>query len=95
MRGGKREGAGRPAGSLDKGNKQLREMILEALEAQEGGGVNYLTGLAKTDAKAFVSLLGRVLPTQVTGDGGGPIEHEHSGTVGLSPSEAYLKLIHG
>lgn len=39
-RGGKREGAGRPKGSLDKNNKALREMILEALEKK--GGAEYL-----------------------------------------------------
>jgi len=35
-RGGAREGAGRPKGSLDKGNAVLREMILEALEGAGG-----------------------------------------------------------
>ena len=59
-RGGKREGAGRPVGSLDKNNKQLREMILEALENK--GGAAYLTELAGSHPQAFVSLLGRVLP---------------------------------
>lgn len=36
----KRPGAGRPKGALNKENKQLREMILEALEKR--GGVDYL-----------------------------------------------------
>lgn len=45
-RGGKREGAGRPVGSLDKNNKQLREMILEALEKK--GGVKYLAEAASS-----------------------------------------------
>lgn len=38
--GGKRRGAGRPKGSLDRNNKLLREMILEALEQK--GGAEYL-----------------------------------------------------
>ncbi|WP_312321196.1 hypothetical protein [Stenotrophomonas sp.] len=71
-RGGKREGAGRPKGAIDKNNKQLREMILEALE--KNGGVKYLAQQAKDQPKAFLSLLGRVLPMQVTGAGGGEIE---------------------
>lgn len=75
MRGGKREGAGRPVGSLDKGNKQLREMILEALDAQDGGAVAYLMRQAANEPKAFMSLLGRVLPTQLTGDPASPLEH--------------------
>jgi molybdopterin-guanine dinucleotide biosynthesis protein A len=70
--GGKRAGAGRPKGSLDKNNKQLREMILEALE--RNGGVDYLAAQAVAEPKAFLSLLARVLPMQVTGEGGGPVE---------------------
>jgi hypothetical protein len=64
-RGGKREGAGRPKGSLDKNNKLLREMILAALDKK--GGVKYLADVAGSHPTAFVSLLGRVLPLQVEG----------------------------
>lgn len=71
-RGGKREGAGRPKGSLDQNNKQLREMILEALEKK--GGAAYLAEQADKSPAAFLSLLGKVLPMQVTGEGGGPLE---------------------
>lgn len=71
-RGGKREGAGRPKGAANKENKQLREMILEALD--RNGGVAYLTAQAVTEPKSFLSLLGRVLPMQVTGEGGGEVE---------------------
>lgn len=71
-RGGKREGAGRPVGSLDKNNKQLREMILLALD--ERGGVQYLADLAGSHPQAFASLLGRVLPLQVAGDPDNPIK---------------------
>ena len=38
--GGKRPGAGRPKGSLDKGNAMIRDMIVQALD--EAGGVDYL-----------------------------------------------------
>lgn len=71
-RGGKREGAGRKPGSLDQNNKQLREMILEALEKK--GGATYLAEQAEKSPAAFMSLLGKVLPTQLTGANGGPIE---------------------
>lgn len=67
-RGGKREGAGRPKGSQDRNNKLLREMILQALDEQPGGGVAYLKARAADEPKAFMGLLGRVLPLQVTGD---------------------------
>jgi hypothetical protein len=92
-RGGKREGAGRPNGSLDKNNKQLREMILEALDKK--GGVTFLVDIAGSHPQAFVSLLGRVLPTQLAGDGGGPVKVDLSGTVAVEPAEAYKRLLNG
>lgn len=64
-KGGKREGAGRPKGSLDGNNKQLREMILQALN--DKGGVKYLVQQADAHPQAFMSLLGRVLPLAVEG----------------------------
>lgn len=71
-RGGKREGAGRPKGSLDQNNKLLREMVLDALDQK--GGADYLAKQADENPAAFMSLLGRILPLQVTGEGGGPVE---------------------
>lgn len=71
-RGGKREGAGRPKGSLDKGNALIREMIVQALDGV--GGVEYLQGVARSHPAAFISLIGKTMPLQVTGDGGGPVE---------------------
>lgn len=73
-RGGKREGAGRPKGSLDQGNKLIRDMISDALD--EVGGVDYLVAVALMDPKAFTSLIGKVLPIQVTGAGGGPLQFQ-------------------
>lgn len=67
-RGGKREGAGRPAGALDKGNADLRQMILEALDRK--GGVDYLEQLASSSPTCFVSLLRSVMPKEVVGAGG-------------------------
>ena len=71
-RGGYREGAGRPKGSLDKGNAILREMIVQALDGV--GGVQYLIEKAESHPQAFMGLLGKVLPMQVTGEGGGEIK---------------------
>lgn len=58
----------------NKENKALREMILQALDEQPGGGVAYLKIQAAENPNAFMSLLGKVLPMQVTGEGGGPIQ---------------------
>lgn len=72
-KGGKREGAGRPKGSLDKGNALIREMACQALN--QVGGVDYLARVAETHPGPFLSLLGKILPVQLTGEGGGPIQH--------------------
>lgn len=71
-RGGPRPGSGRPKGSLDKGNALIREMACQALD--QVGGVKYLARVAESHPGPFLSLLGKILPVQVTGDGGGPVE---------------------
>lgn len=79
----------RPPGGSRKGRpnrttKTLREAILLAAEqvGEDGAGrdglVGYLRRVAFEDVKAFASLLGRVLPLQVTGDEGGPVVIERS-----------------
>ena len=52
-RGGARPGAGRPKGSLDKGNAAIREMIVESLHGV--GGVEYLQRVAESHPAAFLS----------------------------------------
>lgn len=58
-----------------KQTKLLKDAILEAAEKAGGAGgmVGYLTLQAMENPGPFMSLLGKVLPTQVTGDGGGPV----------------------
>lgn len=68
---GKPKTGGRKKGTPNKENRMLREMILEALERK--GGVDYLARQATENPKAFLSLLGRVLPQQLTGEGGGVV----------------------
>lgn len=65
-RGGRREGAGRPKGSVDKGNALIREMIVSALD--EVGGVSYLVRQAEEKPVAFMALIGKVMPVQVEAD---------------------------
>ncbi len=71
-RGGKREGAGRPPGSLDKGNALIREMVVSALD--DAGGVEYLVRQANEKPAAFLALLGKVLPVQIAGDPTAPVK---------------------
>ncbi len=73
-RGGARPGAGRPAGSLDRGNALVRDMIGQALI--QVGGVDYLSRIAESHPQAFASLVGKMMPLQVTGEEGGPLRIE-------------------
>lgn len=66
-----RKTGGRQKGSQNKLTRQLKDMILEALD--ESGGVEYLKQTAIDHPTAFLTLVGKVLPLQVTGDGGGPL----------------------
>lgn len=69
--GGKREGAGRPKGVPNKLNGDIKTMIVGALCA--AGGQDYLLRQAEQNPVAFMGLIGRVLPLQVTGENGGAL----------------------
>lgn len=60
-------GKGREKGVPNKITRELKQMILDALD--DAGGVKYLTRQAKKNPKAFLALLARVLPLQVHGAG--------------------------
>lgn len=67
---------GRPKGALNKTTKALKEAILAAAERHgfdgdgEDGLEGYLLKVASEEPRAFVSLLGRVLPMTVDGNVG-------------------------
>ena len=69
---------GRKKGTPNKVTGLLRDAILQA--AQEAGGEEGLAGYLKTQAlqnpAPFLALLGKVLPTQLSGDDENPIIHE-------------------
>lgn len=68
-------GKGREKGVPNRTTKLLKDAILQAAEKAGGkdGLVGYLSTQAKKNPKAFLGLLGKVLPMQVTGEGGGPV----------------------
>lgn len=74
-RGGKRPGSGRKKGIPNKLNAMLKDAIVQAAEEAGGpaGVVGYLKRQAKENPGPFLSLLGKVLPMQVTGESGGPL----------------------
>lgn len=81
---------GRKRGSRNKVSATLKQAILLAaeevgddiadeIEEKEGreatGGLQeYLSMVARADIKAFAALLGKVLPMEITGAGGGALE---------------------
>jgi hypothetical protein len=69
-------GPGRPKGSANKTTALLKDAILKAAENAGGdeGMVGYLTIQAKTNPQAFLPLLGKVLPMQLTGEDGDAIQ---------------------
>jgi hypothetical protein len=84
-KGEKRPGQGRPVGAVNKTTKELKEMVLLALD--EAGGVDYLVRQArKKNPAAFMALLGRVLPMTVAGDPENPLQTVHRiELVGVKP----------
>jgi hypothetical protein len=75
--GGKPKGSpktgGRAKGTPNKMTKALKDMILQALDG--AGGVEYLKRQATENPGPFMTLVGKVLPLQVTGEGGGPVKY--------------------
>lgn len=69
-------GMGRKKGVPNKNTRMLKEALLQA--ANEAGGKEGLVGYLRTQATespaAFLSLLGKVLPLQVSGEDGEPIK---------------------
>lgn len=69
-------GKGRPKGAPNKTTALLKDAILQA--ATQAGGQEGLVGYLKTQAEKnpgpFMGLLGKVLPMQVTGEDGGPVQ---------------------
>lgn len=67
---GERRG-GRQKGTPNKTTRAIREMVTEALD--RAGGVDYLVRQADENPGPFMTLVGKVLPLQVAGHDGGPL----------------------
>ena len=64
-------GMGRVKGVPNKVTKQLKDMILGALS--DAGGQKYLMEQAAANPSAFLTLVGKVLPLTLAGEGGGGV----------------------
>ncbi len=67
---GERRG-GRQKGTTNKATKAIKDMIIGALD--QAGGIDYLVRQAEEQPVAFMGLVGKVLPMQIAGEGGGPV----------------------
>ena len=61
-------GPGRPKGAGDKISRGVKEMVIAALNGV--GGQAYLEEQAVANPKAFLTLVGRVIPLQADHSGG-------------------------
>ena len=68
----KEKKSGKTRGRPKKKPLTVKDMLLSAL--QGAGGAAYLTKQAEENPRAFLSLLGKVLPMQVTGEDGGAVK---------------------
>ncbi len=71
---GNNEGKGRPKGSENKVTKQFKDLLAEtyqALEEKKGHGLQVWAEKHPTD---FYRICAKLVPQQITGEGGGPIE---------------------
>ncbi len=67
---------GRPPGIPNKANAELKSLILGALD--KAGGMDYLAARAHDTPGPFLSLVGKVLPLQVTGKDGERLDVPHA-----------------
>ena len=64
-------GKGRPKGRPNKLTRDVKEMVLTALN--DAGGAEYLRMQAYKNPGAFLVLVGKLLPKQITGENGQPL----------------------
>jgi hypothetical protein len=64
--------AGRPTGAVNRINRDIREMVLVALNTV--GGEKYLARQAEKNPNAFMGLLGKILPTTLANADGSPVQ---------------------
>ena len=75
-------GKGRKKGSMNKTSAKVKEMILGALS--DVGGKDYLVRQADENPVAFMSLLGKVLPSEIKAD------LNHSGQIAIKKIERVI-----
>ena len=77
---------GREKGTPNKISSDVKAMVLAALDS--AGGEGYLVAQAHDNPRAFLSLLARIIPTQVTGADGKDLIPETCSYRGARPGVA-------
>lgn len=71
------KGRGRPKGSPNKNTVAIKEMLMASLD--NVGGQAYFQRQAEENPSAYMTLIGKLIPTEVknqlTGADGGPVQH--------------------
>lgn len=62
---GAQKTGGRQKGTPNKLSSDIREVIKAAFD--EAGGKEYLVTLSKSDPRTFLTLVGKIVPTAITG----------------------------
>ena len=89
-----RKTGGRQKGTPNKVTRDIRQAVLDAAEAlgSDGEGTDGLRGwlmrLGIEKPEKLADLLGKILPTQITGEGGGPLCGEVRVTIVDAGSDA-------
>ena len=82
---GERRG-GRKAGTPNKLSADVKDAIMRAFA--DAGGHKYLSGIAVSHPAVFCQLVGKILPLEVTGANGGPIQYVPVATgIGREPTD--------
>lgn len=91
---------GRPKGVPNKITADLRAAIMQAFANVDGS--DYLTAQAESNPQAFLTLLGKLLPTALAGsDGEGPVElvyrwrNESKSTAATNPDKSSGRTMNG
>ena len=81
---GRKTGGGSRKGVPNKITASLKDAIQQAAEtAHPEGTIGYLREQAVSNPTAFMSLLGRTLPKEMTGEGGKPLYPSRIEIVGI------------
>ena len=70
MKKGRKKTGGRQKGTTNHLNRDIKEMIREALHGV--GGVGYLVEQARANPTAFMTLVAKIIPHTVAGDPNAP-----------------------